>query len=231
MRYSKQERAFQQRLVSLAAGLAHQMRNPLNAAHLQLRLVEKRLGTSRKNLQAARLAAEAASFELQRLERLVEEFLQFAHPLPLKRMTADIQATVDSALAGVAEEASHRQIAIDRTPGPAVVGHIDAERMKQALLCILRNAVEATQAHGHVRVKVRQHDGDGAVVRVEDNGPGIVAKESDVFEPFYTTKEGRTGLGLAIAQRIVADHGGRITVSSRPGQTVFAIRLRCASVL
>jgi signal transduction histidine kinase len=99
--------------------------------------------------------------------------------------------------------------------------------MKQVLLNLVRNAIEATGRGGHVRVLVETTPTE-ALLTVVDDGPGLPSLDAPIFEPFYTTKEAGTGLGLTIAHRIVADHGGRIAVESAPGRTAFSIALPAA---
>jgi PAS domain S-box-containing protein len=209
-------------LGTMAAGLAHEIRNPLNAAHLQLSLVERRL--ARPDADGARAAAGLAQAELKRLAGLVEEFLQFARPQALRLERIDLRATLAATTALMAPEAAALGITLELTPGPPVETEIDEERIKQVILNLLRNALEATGRGGRVRLSVSRTD-QGARLTVEDDGPGLPSTDAPIFEPFFTTKETGTGLGLAIVHRIAADHGGRVDVESRPGRTVFSLSL------
>jgi signal transduction histidine kinase len=98
---------------------------------------------------------------------------------------------------------------------------VDEEKVKQVLLNLLRNAIEATGPDGRIAVRIRQVSAMGEIT-VEDDGPGWHA-DAPVFEPFFTTKDSGAGLGLAIVHRIVMDHGGTLDASSRPGRTTFTI--------
>jgi signal transduction histidine kinase len=210
-------------LGTMAAGLAHEIRNPLNAAHLQLALVVRRLAKpDRPDVASAVAAAELAATEMQRLAALVEEFLQFARPQPVRLSRGDLRATAEAVAALLQPEAAAAGVEL-RAGGAAAVAEYDDERVKQVILNLVRNAMEATGRGGHVQLDVELH-GDTAVVAVKDDGLGI-PPDARIFEPFFTTKEGGTGLGLSIVYRIVSDHGGRVDVESRSGRTVFRVSL------
>jgi len=209
---------------TLAAGLAHEVRNPLNSASLQLTLLERRLGRGDQPPSVLPIAHIIKS-EIDRLDRLVREFLAFAQPRPLVPKPVDA-AELFSAIAGlITPEANavHVSIGIDVSPGtPPVLG--EAERLRQVLLNLTRNAVEAmSETGGRLRLLAR---GAGAEVElaVEDDGPGF-GDDLPVFDAFFTTKSQGTGLGLSIVHRIVTDHGGTIRVESRPGRTRFTLAL------
>jgi PAS domain S-box-containing protein len=217
-------------LGTMAAGLAHEIRNPLNAASLQLTVVQRRLKRpSGADVAGALEAAQVVSGEMQRLAGLVREFLDFARPQPLRLSRVDLRAAVEEVgvLLLPESEASGVNLAFDL--GPEVRVELDAERIKQVILNLVQNAAEATGPGGHVRVRVSPRDG-GALLEVEDDGPGLPEDPAMVFEPFFTTKPGGTGLGLAIVHRIVTDHGGRIDCESRPGATRFSVFLPSAIV-
>lgn len=209
-------------LGTMTAGLAHEIRNPLNAAHLQLDLARRRL--SRDRDQAAALQAlEIANAEVSRLARLVDEFLLFARPDPLQLARGDLRVVAASTLEALRAEASERQVELRLEPGEPVCAAFDDIRMNQALQHLVRNAIEAHDVGGMVRVALSASGGE-AHIAVEDGGRGFPAG-TPIFEPFYTTKAQGTGLGLAIAHRIVSDHGGSIAVESRPGRTLFQVSL------
>jgi len=211
-------------LGTMAAGLAHEIRNPLNAAHLQLTVLQRRLlRIDSVEVDGARAAAELVSSEMKRLAMLVEEFLQFARPQPVRLADRDLRATVEEVVALVGPEAQGGGVEVAVEAGGAVPASYDSERIKQVVLNLVRNAVEATGRGGLVRVAVAGA-ADGPCLRVVDDGPGIPA-DAPIFEPFFTTKNSGTGLGLAIVHRIVADHGGKVTFASRPGETAFTIQL------
>ena len=209
-------------LGTMAAGLAHEIRNPLNSAHLQLALVDRRLSRATPDLAGAQQAAALAGSEIVRLAALVDEFLDFARPQPLRPIRADLRGVADAIVALVQPEAETAGVTLALEPGDPVLTACDNEKMKQVLHNLVRNAIEATGRGGAVRIRI--HAVADAVIEVEDDGPGFAA-DAPVFEPFFTTKEHGTGLGLSIVHRIVTDHGGTIDVRRRPGATVFSVRL------
>ena len=217
-------------LGTMAAGLAHEIRNPLNAASLQLTVVQRRLKrASGPDVPGALEAAQVVSGEMARLAGLVREFLDFARPQPLRLSRVDLRATAEEVGALLLPEAEASGVNLALDVGPEVRVELDAERIKQVILNLVQNAAEATGPGGHVRLRVSPREG-GAMLEVEDDGPGLPEDTALVFEPFFTTKPGGTGLGLAIVHRIVSDHGGRIDCESRPGATRFSVFLPSAIV-
>jgi PAS domain S-box-containing protein len=207
-------------LGTMAAGLAHEIRNPINAAHLQLNLARRRLTRAGGDASVIK-AIELADSEMGRLAGLVEDFLQFARPQPLRLATGDLRATADATVALVAPEAEVMGVHVSVAAGSPVWGEFDDEKMKQVLLNLLRNAIEATPPGGAVAVRVEARD-EVVGLDVIDQGRGVPSG-APIFEPFFTTKEQGTGLGLAIVHRIVSDHGGAVEVASQDGGTTFSI--------
>ena len=177
---------------TMAAGLAHEVRNPLNSASLQLTVLERRLDRSDDPANSLPIARIIKS-EIDRLDRLVREFLAFARPHPLETKPVD----VGELLAGVAgliapeAEAAKIAIAVDAAGGtPPVLG--DGERLRQVLLNLTRNAIEAMAEHGgRLRLAARAA-GAEVEIDVEDDGPGF-GEDLPVFDAFFTTKSQRDG--------------------------------------
>jgi signal transduction histidine kinase len=212
-------------LGTMAAGLAHEIRNPLNSANLQLNVARRRLARSKASEGSHAIkAVDLAESEMKRLASLVQDFLQFASPQPLRLAFADLRATAELMLAFLLPEAKAAGVTLQLAPGHPVELELDDEKVKQVLLNLLRNAIEATGRGGHVIVRVSGAAGANALLTIEDDGPGWPA-DTPIFEPFFTTKDQGTGLGLAIVHRIVMDHGGSVDADSRPGKTTFTIRL------
>jgi signal transduction histidine kinase len=209
---------------TLAAGLAHEVRNPLNSAALQLAVLERRLERGEPADRTAPIAHIIRS-EIDRLDRLVRDFLAFAKPAPLERRPVDVAALLTSTAELIAPEADAARVAltVDAPPAlPLAMG--DAERLRQVLLNLTRNAIEAMDAGGG-RLTLRARSAGGMVeVEVEDDGPGF-PNDLPVFDAFFTTKDQGTGLGLSLVHRIVQDHGGTIRVASGPGRTCFTFTL------
>jgi signal transduction histidine kinase len=211
----------------MAAGLAHEIRNPLNAASLQLNVARRKLARGKhQELDPVDIAVEVAENEMQRLASLVDDFLQFARPQPLRLTAIDLRTVIESVLTLTAPEASAKGVALSLLPGSSVVLEIDIERIKQVLLNLVRNALEAVSSSGTITLEASRK-GDVAEMSVCDDGPGF-STDAPLFEPFFTTKEHGTGLGLAIVHRIVMDHGGTISAQSQPGKTVFRMSLPIA---
>jgi PAS domain S-box-containing protein len=209
---------------TMAAGLAHEVRNPLNSAGLQLAVLERRLERGESGDKAIPIARIIRG-EIDRLERLVRDFLAFAKPTPLDPRPVDVAALVTAVVELIAPEAEAARISMTvevGSPLPPAAG--DPERLRQVLLNLTRNAVEAMQAKGgKLALRVRQVK-DMLEVDVEDDGPGF-SDALPVFDAFFTTKDQGTGLGLSLVHRIVVDHGGTIRVGSRPGRTCFTFTL------
>jgi PAS domain S-box-containing protein len=212
-------------LGAMAAGLAHEIRNPLNAAHLQLSVAQRRL--LRGGEEGILKAVELADGEIARLAGLVQDFLQFARPQPLRLVRTDLRGMAQATLALLAPEAAAAGVSLTLEPGQEVWAEVDRERMTQVLLNLVRNALEAAGTGGHVRLAVDRSSA-GARLVVEDDGRGF-ASDAPIFEPFFTTKEQGTGLGLAIVHRIVSDHAGKVEVETRPGRTAFTLTVPVTS--
>ncbi len=215
---------------TLAAGLAHEVRNPLNSASLQLTLLERRLNRGDEPATVLPIAHIIKS-EIDRLDRLVREFLAFAQPRPLEPRPVDVRELLSGVTGLITPEAEavHVAIAVDVAPGTSAVNG-EAERLRQVLLNLTRNAIEAMSDKGGQLRLVARNAGGEVEIAVEDDGPGF-GEDLPVFDAFFTTKSHGTGLGLAIVHRIVTDHGGTIRVESRPSRTCFTLSLPAASSL
>lgn len=211
---------------ALVAGLAHEIRNPLNGAQLHLTFLHRRLA---RDYDAADLveAVEVASGEIKRLSNLVTELLAFADPSPLHRVTTDVRAICSAAAATMDGASSNIRFILD-LPALPVRANLDRERFTEVVSILLRNACDAVDATvesaGTVTLRASHH-ASKVVVEVEDDGVGVTDPNAPLFDPFFTTKPHGGGLGLAIAQRLVADHGGRLTFTSGGGKTTFRIAL------
>lgn len=215
-------------LGEVAAGLAHEIRNPLNAMGLNLELLEERLrdagpagGPPPADL------AQAARQETSRLSRLLGDFLSYARPSPLSAVPADLNEAAGEAVEFLAPEAELRKIRLTFTPHEGgAPARLDPARVRQVVLNLVANALDAVEAEGAFarEVDVRVADA-GAKWRltVADRGPGVpAAKTADLFKLFVSTKPAGTGLGLPIAERIVKAHGGTLTLTSQPGEPTRA---------
>lgn len=209
---------------TLAAGLAHEIRNPLNGALLHVSVLERALAKSGDAGDALE-AVHVVGDEIRRLARLVTDFLDFARPRPLQRAPASARALTERAIQLVSASADAAKVELSADlPSRDLVFEADPQRLEQVVLNLLQNAIEALAPHGgHVVVRARREPRH-VWIEVEDDGPGLPGA-APVFDAFYSTKSHGTGLGLAIVHRIVTDHGGTIDVDSRPGRTRFRLRI------
>ena len=203
---------------TLALGLAHEIRNPLNAAVLQLHLLGRaidRLEVENKAKMRDRVTIVDA--EIGRLGRLLTEFLELARPRGPQITGVDLAKLVDGVLALEGEALAASGISVSTAFEPAALAAADPEKLKQVLINLVANARDVLRSGGALLVRVA--GGDRPRVEVCDDGPGIEADVLEsVFDPFFTTKPAGTGLGLAIVRKIVDQHGGTIAIASAPGK-------------
>jgi len=209
---------------TLAAGLAHEVRNPLNSASLQLQVLRRRLERGQTTADALMPVVDVVHDEIGRLDRLVSDFLAFARPHRLTMKPLELAELLESVAVQLRPECETGKVrvAVDiQSRRTRIEG--DGERLRQVLLNLMRNALEAMcEGGGSLTLRLLSSSDSGVEVQVEDTGPGI-SEEAPIFDAFYTTKPSGTGLGLAIVHRIVQEHGGSIHFESRPGRTVFTL--------
>jgi signal transduction histidine kinase len=199
-------------LGEMAAGMAHEIKNPLAAIRSSAQILTERV--SGKEAQFAHIVVS----EVDRLNRVVNEFLDYARPAPLKREPVLLSGLLDSCLGLLAPVIKQAGVTVKRAfPEGEHKVAADPNQLRQVFLNLVLNAVQALHSGGEVTLGLAQEAGCTRI-SIRDTGPGIPPdKLRQVFEPFYSTKPGGTGLGLPIAQRIVAEHGGRLVIESVPG--------------
>ncbi len=212
----------------LAAGAAHSIRNPLTSVKMRLWSMNRSLDLT----VPQREDLEAISEEIRHIDSIVSNFLQFSRPQKLQREKISPSAVVDQALKllknrlqlyGVKAKLERRAVL------PEIMA--DPDQLREVLVNLVVNACEAMVGGGKLTIQEEEgEDGDlgrVAILKVTDTGPGIPeAIQEQVFQPFFSTKEEGTGLGLSIANRIVKDHGGRLSLQSQEGQgSTFTITL------
>jgi signal transduction histidine kinase len=212
---------------TFASGLAHEVRNPLNSIALQLSVLDRRVAPL-----PARVAGEIKELvgvireEVKRLDNLVGDFLQFSRSNRVQFRPTALDALVDEVIRLLRPEARASGVSLRRQRmGEAIPDmRVDPEKMKQVVINLVQNAIEAMPEGGVATVESGLLDGR-AVLVVRDSGPGL-PEGLDVFQLFVTTKAHGTGLGLSIAQQIVLEHGGEIAAASEPGKgATFTVSL------
>lgn len=218
----------------LAAGVAHEVRNPLVGIRAAAQLMEREAAFPETMREFTQIIIQ----QVDRLNRIVSELLTFAGQQPLQRRPCNINQILEEALRLLESALDGTRIGVVRRYDPeipAVAG--DADRLLQVFLNLVRNGVEAMAEGGELTVRTRFErvapqcgGGAAAVAEVSDRGPGVSPEvERHIFNPFFTTKDGGTGLGLPISVRIVEEHGGTIEAQSRQGGgTTFRVLLPLA---
>ena len=204
-------------LGTFASGLAHEVRNPLNSIALQLSVLERRIGRCEPET-AAEMSELTAVIrdEVRRLDSLVGDFLLFSRTDRVQFRPANLALLVDDVLRLLAPEAEAAGVAMRHhrvTPVPEMA--VDAEKVRQVVMNLARNAIEAMADGGELVIETAATEGAARLV-VRDTGPGL-PEGLDVFQLFVTTKPKGTGLGLSIVHEIVAQHGGTVTGAGVPG--------------
>lgn len=206
----------------MASKISHEIRNPLNALSLNLEMLAD------ENLKAeAREALKATSTEIDRLNRIAESYLTLARSPKQATEDIDLKKIVSQIDRLIRPETDRRSLVLRATMDEILpLLRFNASRLEQALLNLLRNAMEASTPNGLIQLAVRKEP-DSVVIEVSDQGKGIPADAlPHIYEPFYTTKEKGTGLGLAITSEIIAEQGGSIDCRSEVGRgTTFLIRI------
>jgi two-component system NtrC family sensor kinase len=208
----------------LAASIAHEINNPLQAVQSCVYLIADGADPDDPNVKYVNIARE----ELDRIARIVGRMLSFHQPTTDAKEPTDVNDLIESTLALVHKRLQHSKVAVETelaTDLPTV--HAVRDHIKQVLLNLFLNALEAMPQGGTLRIQTAHAGHRWVTVAIEDSGVGIQPENiAHLFDPFYTTKPRGTGLGLSISYDIVAQHGGEILVDSEPSKgTTFTIRL------
>ena len=223
-----------QRLLSrLLARLAHEIRNPLSSLAIHVQLLEEDMAQASPPLQAKSAGRfEIIRSELLRLENLMRQFLSLAAPSAVDLQAVDVAEVVGYVCELLRPEAATREIeVVVNVPAGLPPLTADAAQLKQALINLVINAIQASERRGRSEVGARVDPAAGAFfVTVSDNGPGVSGeRRTSIFEPFFTTKSEGSGLGLWIVQQIATAHRGAVTVEDRPGGgAAFTLQLPLA---
>jgi two-component system, sporulation sensor kinase E len=205
-------------LTLLAAGVAHEIGNPLNSLNIHLQLIERELGDlPPEKRDGLRELLDVAKKEIGRLDQIITQFLRAIRPTQPNFAREFVSDVLRDTLDFLKYEIRNRDVLVEvECPDSLPPIQIDQGQIKQAFFNIIRNAIQAMPNGGLLKISLAETDRFIAV-SFKDSGPGIPPEElSHLFEPYHTTKPGGSGLGLMIVQRIVRDHGGQIEVHSEP---------------
>jgi signal transduction histidine kinase/putative methionine-R-sulfoxide reductase with GAF domain len=211
-------------LGQLAAGIAHEIRNPLTSINILIHSMTEDLPSGDSHKEDLEVIEE----EINRINQIVDQFLRFAKPAPPLLEKGDVLSVFEETLQLLRPQIEKQQIFVRKEFQALPIVQMDREQMKQATLNLLLNAIQAMPAGGHLTLKARNSEnGQWVHLSIQDSGIGIPGEDlNKLFDPFFSTKEGGIGLGLSIAHRIIDQHHGKIEVESAPGKgTLFTVWL------
>jgi signal transduction histidine kinase len=211
-------------LGQLAAGIAHEIRNPLTSINILIHSLSENVPSGIPHKEDLKVIEE----EIHRINEIVDQFLRFAKPAPPLLKKADVISIFEETLQLLRPQIEKQGIVIQKEFQPLPPILMDREQMKQVALNLLLNAVQAMPEGGTLALRGRNsEDGQWIHISIQDSGMGIPGEDMNkLFDPFFSTKEGGIGLGLSIAHRIIDQHHGKIEVESTPGEgTLFTVWL------
>ena len=197
----------------MAAGVAHEVRNPLSSIKGLALLLKGKFAENSSDSEAAGLLIE----QVERMNRTVSELLSFARPAPLKLQRVSLKGLLDNTLRLIETDTSSNGISTELEVAPDLLDvAADQDRLNQVFINLLLNSVQAMEQGGELRITAKNtHEKKTVVIKVHDNGCGIPHENiAQLFYPYFTTKSGGTGIGLAISQKIISDHNGTIRIDS-----------------
>ncbi len=215
-------------LTTLAAGVAHEIKNPLGSLSIHVQLMRKALKASCDERSGTiHRYLDVVDEEIDRLNRIVVDFLFAVRPMDITLRETDVNSLLSDLLDFLAPEIERAKVRLERNLSPRVPRlSMDPRYMKQAILNLVQNALAAMPGGGTLTLSTERAD-DGIRISLEDTGVGIPEENlPKIFEPYFTTKETGTGLGLTLTFKIIKEHGGEIGVVSKEGRgTAFTISL------
>ncbi|MDB6114769.1 MAG: kinA 1 [Lacunisphaera sp.] len=216
-------------ILLLAAGVAHELGNPLNSLTIHLQLIGRKLKKLKDSKETAALADSIAicQDEVTRLDGIIRNFLEAIRPRPPDLAEVNVVEVIEDVLRFQAKELADRGIQVGgELPASTPVIMADRNQLKQVFFNLVKNAMESMEPGGRLDLRVRADD-DSVYILIADTGGGIKQEDlARLFSPYHTTKAGGHGLGLMIVQRIMRDHGGHVGLESKEGRgTVVTLQL------
>jgi two-component system sensor histidine kinase HydH len=211
-------------LGQLAAGIAHEIRNPLTSINILIHSLRQNISSGESRSEDFKVIEE----EIHRINEIVDQFLRFAKPAPPHLERTEVTSIFEEILQLLRPQMEKLRISVEKDFRPVPLITIDNEQMKQVILNLLMNSIQAMPEGGQFRLEGEvSKDGQWVELSIRDSGVGIPPEDMDkLFDPFFSTKEGGIGLGLSIAHRIIDQHHGKIEVTSNPNEgTIFTVYL------
>ena len=203
----------------LAAGVAHEIRNPLNAMGMGLQRLKREFLPQNESKKEEYISfMELILKEVRRVNEIIEQFLTLSRPFQLNLRESSLQDLLKNLVTFFQEEASSLGITLQaEIPSVLPLIKMDPEKLTQAFINIMKNGMQAMGQGGNLRIETKSLK-EGVEVIISDSGPGIIPEQMEkIFNYYYTTKEKGVGLGLPIAHRIIEAHGGQLKIESRVG--------------
>ena len=208
----------------LASGVAHEIRNPINS----IGMIAQRLNKEFKPLEDQdeySSITELLKSEVNRINRIITQFLQYAKPLELQKSKVDVDKFFNEIYQLYKDQAEQKNISFKVDGEKNIISYFDPELFKQTMMNIIQNAFDAADKDGSVSITYKKWN-ENLVVIIYDNGPGILpGDQKKIFDLYYTTKKDGNGLGLSISQKIISQHNGLIDLSSNKTGTTFTIKI------
>jgi signal transduction histidine kinase len=204
---------------TLTGGLAHEIKNPLSTVQLNLQLLQEDLDPNNPTYSRLTHRLATAAREVSRLRDILDDFLRYAGKIELRRQKVELNALLEELADFFAPQAQVNRVQLRVRPSPQPLrALVDPRLIKQTVLNLMLNALQAMPNGGEMILSASGSDGQ-ATIDVIDTGPGIAPDAKDkIFQAYYSTRKGGTGLGLAMARRIIEEHGGKLAVTSELGK-------------